>query len=101
MLHGTSHKASHMPDLTALPEYARTMERLEELRHLTPEGNEYWLAREIHPILGYLVWDEFEPVMGRARDAFAANGIDPSQHIAQTSKMLELGSGAMRRAIDY
>lgn len=83
------------------PEYRLTMDRLEALKHLSAEGNEYWLAREIHETLGYLVWDKFEPVLERAREALKGNAIDPSQHIAQTSKMLELGSGAMRQGIDY
>src|SRR4051812_17957859 len=90
-----------MAELTETPEYRNTMERLEALKHTTAEGAEYWLAREIHAALGYLVWDKFEPVMARARDALKGNGIDPSQHIAQTSKMLELGSGATRQGVDY
>ena len=77
-------------DLVDLPQYQQTMESLERLRRLGPEGEEYWLAREIHGVLGYPVWDKFEPVIRRAADALTANGIEMSQHIAQTSKMMGL-----------
>ena len=87
--------------LTELPEYRHTMERLEAVKHVTQEGTDYWTARDIHPILGYPVWSKFEAVIERARSALQVNGIDPSHHIAQTGKMVELGSGSERRIIDY
>ena len=90
-----------MPEITESAEYRNTMERLEALKHTTFEGTEYWLAREIHNSLGYPVWDKFVPVLDRARDALNGNGIDPSHHIAQTSKMVELGKGAKREVADY
>ena len=40
-------------DLTVTPAYRSTMERLETLQHATASGKEYWLAREIYPVLGY------------------------------------------------
>jgi DNA-damage-inducible protein D len=88
-------------ELANTPAYRQTMQRLEALKHTSSEGSEYWLAREIHQILGYPVWDKFEPVLGRARDALMGNSIDPSHHIAQTSKMMGLGGGAMREGVDY
>lgn len=88
-------------DLTESPAYRSTIERLEALKHLTDDGTEYWYAREIHALLGYPVWDKFDPVLKRAGDAFRGNGIDPSHHIAQTSKMMGLGRGAIRQGIDF
>lgn len=90
-----------MPAITESAEYRNTMERLEALKHATADGTEYWLAREIHNSLGYPVWDKFVPVLDRARDALNGNSIDPSHHIAQTSKMVELGKGAKREVADY
>ena len=40
-------------DLAKLPQYRATMEKLESARHISPQGTEYWLAREVYPILGY------------------------------------------------
>jgi DNA-damage-inducible protein D len=90
-----------MSEITESAEYRNTIARLEEIKHATEDGAEYWHAREIHPILGYEVWDKFLPVIDRARDALAGNKIEPSHHIAQTSKMLGIGSGAMREVLDF
>ncbi len=84
-----------------LPAYRSAIERLEALRHTGSNGQEYWNAREIHPVLGYLVWDKFEPVIARAASSFTANKLDPSHHIAKTSKMMGLGMGGKREGVDY
>lgn len=90
-----------MSEISESAEYRNTMEQLERLKHTTDDGAEYWHAREIHATLGYQVWDKFLPVIARAREALAGNKIDPSHHIAQTSKMVGIGSGAMRQAVDF
>lgn len=87
--------------LTDLPAYRQTIENLERLKRLGPQGEEFWYAREIHSVLGYPVWDKFEPVIDRASESLKANGIDVPLHIAQTSKMMGVGQGAQRRGIDY
>lgn len=82
-------------------EYRSTIEQLEKLKKIGDQGLEYWMARDIHATLGYGVWDKFEPVIGRATDSLRANGLDPSHHIAQTSKMMGLGKGGVREGVDY
>lgn len=82
-------------------EYRGTIEALENLKKTGEQGLEYWMARDIHATLGYGVWDKFEPVIGRAADSLRANGLDPSHHIAQTSKMMGLGKGGVREGVDY
>lgn len=88
-------------DLTTSGAYRDTMARLEAAKYLTENGGEYWKARDIHHLLGYAVWDKFEPVVARAVDALRANKVEPSHHIAQTSKMMGLGRGAQREGVDY
>lgn len=88
-------------ELTEFPAYRHTKEKLEELRKTDRNGAEFWLARDIHPGLGYLVWDKFEPVIEKARQSLTANGVDASLHIAQTSKSMEVHNGGMRRGVDY
>ena len=87
--------------ISEVPAYRDTMKKLEEAKRTSPKGVEYWMARDIHPILGYPVWDKFEPVIGRANEAYKNNGIDPSHHIAHASKMMGLGGGAIRAGTDY
>jgi DNA-damage-inducible protein D len=78
-----------------------TMERLESAKRLTETGAPYWLAREIHPILGYPDWRNFEPSVKRAENALRTNGQDPSHHIVETQKMMERGGGAQTGGRDY
>ncbi len=36
------------------------------IRHIDNQGQEYWTARELMPLLGYSRWNEFKPVIERA-----------------------------------
>jgi hypothetical protein len=51
-------------EMNELPEHSETMARLEAAKHTRSDGVEYWRAREMQPILGYLNWREFEGVWG-------------------------------------
>ena len=88
-------------DLTVTLRYRRTIEDLQERMHQSADGVEYWMAREIHPILGYPTWREFDAVIVRACRALTGNDVDPSHHIVLTHKMVEVGSDAKRRQDDY
>jgi DNA-damage-inducible protein D len=88
-------------DLINTPQFQSTIERLETLKHVTSGGIEYWMAREIHPVLGYEVWAKFLSVIERVRVSFTNNGIDSSHHIALTSKMMEVGRGARVEGDDF
>jgi hypothetical protein len=37
----------------------------DSIRHLDDDGNEYWFARELMPLLGYVQWRRFEGVIDR------------------------------------
>jgi DNA-damage-inducible protein D len=87
-------------DLTVMPAYRSTMERLETLKHVTATKKEYWLAREIYPALGY-TWEGFEGVITRAMDACSGVGIAAENHFRHTSTMVVLGSGAKRNVVNY
>src|SRR5688500_10396628 len=81
--------------------YAHTMERLEALKKSTASGREYWLAREIAPILGYEAWRRFEDVIQRAIAACEVNQLNASKHFVETDKMVALGNAATREVQDY
>ena len=84
-------------ELQKHPHYRHTMHRLEEVKKINSQGDDFWLAREIFPILGYAEWDSFRAVIERAEQSIDAAGGDSSQHIRHTTKMVGLGSGAKRR----
>jgi DNA-damage-inducible protein D len=88
-------------DLPAIPETRSTMEQLEELKKVAPNGIDYWHAREIMPVLGYASWDGFAPVLKRAMNACSGIGISPPHHFRQTSIMMKVARGAQRRGEDY
>ena len=89
------------PELPSDPKYHDTMARLESLRRVSRSGTEYWSAREIQKVLGYSEWRSFNGVVDRARSSMEANGILPSHHIVEATKMMEVGKGAMRQNRDF
>lgn len=44
------------------------------IRRVTPEGREYWTARDLMPIMGYPEWREFRPAIERAMASAKAQG---------------------------
>ncbi|TCC12154.1 hypothetical protein [Kribbella soli] len=38
----------------------------DRIRREDEYGDEYWLAREMQPLMGYDKWDNFQPVIDRA-----------------------------------
>lgn len=87
--------------LTKSPQYQHVMHRLEASKRRRQGREEYWLAREIAPLLGYPIWANFLPVLERARAAIEGNGGDSSHHIARTSKLMGVGKGAKRRVEEF
>jgi DNA-damage-inducible protein D len=64
------------------------------IRRVTPEGREYWSARELMPLLGYEKWERFADAVGRARISGANAGHDMTRHIATAVAQTVLpGSG--------
>lgn len=74
----------------------------EQLVHNEEEsGVEFWLARDLQVVLGYQTWRSFEQVIEKAVTACDNAGYSPSDHFAEISKMVLLGSGAEREVGDY
>ena len=73
----------------------------ESIKHINENGQEYWLARELQPVLEYTQWRNFNEAIERAKLACKNSGFDPSDHFADVSKMVALGSGAAREIEDY
>jgi len=80
------------PDTPASP--------FEAIRHEAADGNEYWSARELAPLLGYVQWRNFVTALDKARLACANSGQAPADHFADTSNMIPTGKGAQRRVAD-
>jgi DNA-damage-inducible protein D len=76
-------------------------EKLEQIKRLTGKGVDYWHARELMPVLGYVDWRNFQAAIERARIAFDAAGEDSSHHFVETTTMMEVGKGAEREVNDF
>ena len=73
----------------------------EDIKHTDEYGNEYWLARDLQVALEYVQWRRFNEVINRALIASDNSGMDIKNHFAEVGKMVEIGSGAKRKQIDY
>ena len=71
------------------------------ISHLTEDGVEYWLARELQPEFGYNRWENFESSIGRAIDSCKTTGVNMEDHFRDTTKMIALGKGGQRAVKDY
>lgn len=64
------------------------------------EGVEAWFARDLQSVLGYDQWRNFAAVVDKARSACSGAGNRVSDHFADVSKMVPLGSRAQREIED-
>lgn len=70
------------------------------IRHEDING-EYWLARELMPLLDYSQWQKFTPLISKAQKSCEGSEQQVSYHFIQTDEMVTLGSGAQRKIRDY
>ena len=73
----------------------------EGIRQLDSEGNEYWFARELQPLLEYATWDKFKRVIEKAIEACGQSRNEADDHFSQAGKMVDIGSAARREVEDY
>lgn len=76
-------------------------ETFEGIRQFDDQGNEYWGARDLQPLLEYAGWDKFKRVIEKAMEACRQSGYEIDDHFSQTAKMVDIGSGAKREIEDY
>ncbi|KYC42079.1 hypothetical protein WA1_18935 [Scytonema hofmannii PCC 7110] len=68
----------------------------DQIRKVDEHGHEYWVARELMPLLGYSRWSDFKPAIERAMLACQNTGNDRNKHF---SGMLLKSNG--RNGEDY
>lgn len=73
----------------------------EGIRQFDADGSEFWLARDLQPLLDYAAWDKFGRVLDKAMEACRQSGHDIDHHFSRVAKLVEIGSGARREIEDY
>ena len=73
----------------------------EDIKHTDEFGNEYWLARELMPVLGYTLWQRFSNVLKKAMENCLNSNHNISDHFIGTDKMINLAKNAVRNIQDY
>lgn len=73
----------------------------ESIKKLDENGIEYWEARELMPLLDYLRWENFEPVIHKATIACKNSNQSIISHFRDITKKVVLGSGGVRNVKDY
>lgn len=76
------------------------MVALDARRHEAPNGEDYWMARDLQPVLGYANWQNFQTVIEKAKLACAGSGVNSRYHFIDTSKVIEGGKGAKLERAD-
>lgn len=73
----------------------------DSIKHINEYDQEYWSARELMPLLGYIEWRKFSQAINRAKESCKSSGNKVSDHFGGAAKMVSLGSGSERKVDDY
>jgi DNA-damage-inducible protein D len=73
----------------------------EAIKRATVDGAEYWSARELGQVLGYIRWENFHMAIQKAREVREWSGQTASDHFALRPSLVEVGFGAVRDIDDY
>ena len=85
--------------MNELKEYTEKM--FEDIKHIDENGDEYWSARELMPLLEYSKWERFSNAIENAKIACEKSGNDVNHHFPGAGKMINLAKGAQRKVLDY
>ncbi len=75
--------------------------KLDDLAHADADGVQFWLAREIMPIMGYDRWENFDTAVKRAVVSIESTDMPGEHHFREVTKMVGIGSGGKRAIKDY
>lgn len=68
----------------------------EQIKRVSPDGNESWSSRDFARVLGYTDYRNFEAVIEKARTACFNSGHRIEDHFVEITEMIEVGKGGQR-----
>ncbi|PKQ60260.1 DNA damage-inducible protein D [Labilibaculum filiforme] len=75
-------------------------ENFESYAHQTPDGVEFWMARDLQHLLSYAKWDNFQSVISKAKTACELSGEEILDHFADVGKTIQMPKGAEKEIPD-
>jgi len=73
----------------------------EQIKQVNEYGSEYWSARDLMKVLGYAKWSNFKTAISKAMESCLNSGQEVSDHFADISNLVDIGSKAKRKVEDY
>jgi DNA-damage-inducible protein D len=80
---------------------AKEYKRFEDIKHIRDDGSEYWLARELAPVLYYTEWRNFTKVIDKAMIACENSRHEVSEHFVDVNKTIKMPKTAEKSIPDY
>ena len=82
-----------------LKEYSASI--FESIKHIDDDGNEYWYARELMPLLEYSKWENFNNVIKKAVTSYKNSNNNDLYWLPEVRKPIITGKGKEEFIIDY
>ena len=73
----------------------------EDIKHIDENGNEYWEARELMPILEYSKWENFHNVIKQAMISCEESNCNINEHFPKVRKPIIGGNGNIQKVVNY
>lgn len=85
--------------MNEIKEYTEKL--FDDIKHINENGEEYWFARELMPLLEYSKWENFNNVIKKAVIAYRNSNKDDSYWLPEIRKPIITGKGKEEYIIDY
>lgn len=72
-----------------------------DIKEIDANGKSYWNSRKLSNTMGYSEYSKFKRIIDKAINVCIENNQKVEDHFAQTSDMVEVGSGAFRQVDCY
>jgi len=65
------------------------------------DGVEFWFARDLQILLGYVEWRKFAGVIEKAKESCQNSGFDVNDHFVEAAKTIDMPKGASKEIEEY
>lgn len=79
----------------------RTVSPFDSTRQFDDHGNEFWSARDLMPLMGYVEWRKFDESIQRAKASASAQNMDVTSHVVRADKVVARPQGGSVSRADY